>query len=142
MNLITIDPKLFDKNKLRSGVIDITEGMEPGIGSPVNIDKVILSGLAAFLNSLIDSIPGPMVVGATPAEATNFLGGFSGVPAANAALVMANPILVDKLQAKHHHGNPVFSHDEQQKILANIDWLQLLLTLAPIIFKILMMFLV
>lgn len=73
-----------------------------------------------------------------PSFATGYLANFPQTPVKCADYVKANPALVKKLQAKDWRGRDIFTQEQQAKILGNIDWLELLTTLAPIVFKILM----
>lgn len=75
------------------------------------------------------------------AQQTNFLAKFAGkVPADNLNFAMANPAVIDKLHAKTRSGKPMFTEEQQEKILANIDWMKLLLEWAPAILKLLLLF--
>lgn len=77
----------------------------------------------------------------TAAQQTNFLTKFTGkVPAKNLDYALQNPMIVDKLNAKTRSGKPMFTEEQQEKILANMDWMQLLLEWAPMIVKLLLMF--
>jgi hypothetical protein len=76
----------------------------------------------------------------TAAQHVNFLGKFASVPKTNLDYALANPMIIDKLNAKTRSGKPVFSEAQQEKILANIDWMKLLLEWAPMIVKLLLMF--
>jgi hypothetical protein len=100
-----------------------------------NLKKAAEAGIDAFYK------PAPLVVGAPPVSAAVYLGGFTGVTPANAAFVTAHPEVIVKLMAKRRGGSDWFSHDEQAAMLAGaggIDWMQLLMTLAPILIKILL----
>lgn len=75
------------------------------------------------------------------AQQTNFLATFTGkVPAKNLQYAQDNPVIIDKLNAKTRAGKPMFTQEQQEKILANMDWMQLLLEWAPAILKLLLMF--
>jgi len=69
-----------------------------------------------------------------------FLSSFQGIPPANMQFASDNPVIIDKLNARDRKGRPVFSREQQAKILANMDWMQLLLEFAPIIVKLILLF--
>lgn len=78
----------------------------------------------------------------TQADEIKFLSNFhlKGVSAVNLKFAQDNPGVIAKLTAKDRRGKAYFTEAQQQKILENIDWMQLLLEYAPMIIKLLLMF--
>ena len=78
----------------------------------------------------------------TQADEIKFLANFQlkGVPAVNLQFAKDNPGVIAKLTAKDRKGRAYFTEAQQQKILENIDWMKLLLEYAPVILKLLLMF--
>lgn len=64
---IGFDKSKLNTAKLKSGVTDIFDGLEPGISSPGNLDAVVLSAFKDMMHTAIDRLatptPGPLVVG-------------------------------------------------------------------------------
>lgn len=77
----------------------------------------------------------------SPAESINFLAKFTGkVPAAHLDFAKNNPQVIAKLNAVTRKGKPMFTEEQQEKILANMDWMKMLLEFAPIVLKLLLLF--
>jgi hypothetical protein len=142
--MISFDIKQTDPAKAKAFVAALCDWAEAGVITMGNWDKaLIFDNLKKAAEAGIDAFykAGPLVVGAPPVSAAVYLGGFTNVSAANAAFVTAHPEVVGKLMAKRRGGSDWFSHDEQAAMLAgvgNIDWMQLLLQLAPVLIKILL----
>jgi hypothetical protein len=147
MALISFDFKQTDPVKAKAAVNALCDWAEGGVITAGNWDKtLIFDNLKKAAEAGIDSLykQGPLVVGdavTTEVEAANFVAGFTGVPQATADFVKANPLVVDKMRAEVRPGRPRYSFAEQEAMLrgvGGVDWMQLLLTLAPIVIKILL----
>jgi hypothetical protein len=147
MALISFDFKQTDPVKAKAAVNALCDWAEGGVITAGNWDKtLIFDNLKKAAEAGIDSLykQGPLVVGAavtTEVEAANFVAGFPGVPQATADFVKANPMVVDRMVAKRKNGKAWFEFAEQEAMLqgvGGVDWMQLLLTLAPIVIKILL----
>lgn len=144
MGLVNFEYKKMDKEKIKLAVSSLAAGALAGFsgigaGAIVAITNAVVTGI----NAEIDHWLAQVTILAGPVDAatvTQYLNQFPGLPADNIKFVQDNPKLLAKLKARDRRGNPVFSQEQQEKILANIDWLVLLMEVAPIILKILLMF--
>jgi hypothetical protein len=142
--LISFEYKKMNGNKLKSAVSDAVEGVLSGVGgiAAPAVAAVARTGVTA-LQAEIDDLLAQVTINAGPVDAatvTQYLNQFPGVPAANIKFVQDHPEILAKLKARNRRGEAVFSQEQQAKILADIDWLQTLLSIAPLLLKILLMF--
>lgn len=150
MALISFDIKQTTPADAKAAMNPLVDFAEKCVITMGNWDKTLIfdnlkKAAEAGIDNLYKQTHGPLVVGATSvtdaAGAATWLAGFSGVSQATQDFVKANPLVVDKMRAERRPLRPWFSHDEQQAMLAGVggvDWVALLLQIAPILVKILL----
>jgi len=161
MPLISFDPKLIDLTKVDAAIDDAVAAASPAIGGTLATPaRGLLTMGATAMKATLHTWLAQVKIVFTSEEveqehahweqqvklvfaenAGTYLAGFNGVPAQCSAYVSANPEVIRKLKAKKRDGTDHFTKEQQEKILGKIDWLELLQTVGPVLFKILMAFL-
>ncbi len=144
MAFLTFEWKKMSKEQLKAAVSAVVAGVGPGFtGSGGGLVRMALGTVETGINAEIDHWLAQVTINDNPVtaqEVSMYLAGFAAVPQASKDFVAANPEVLRKLTGRDRHGKLYFTHEQQQAILGNVDWLALLMEVMPIILKLLMLF--